>query len=293
MNQTLSMSLSLWWVVLSTSNMVSSPDNAAYRILGSSPEDFLTGVALSNSTVVEVVSSRRSSLSLINLFASEKAEYDEPSTPTWRVLSRGEKTLRSGLDLVTKAAHTSDVSELSQSRDWPDEPLIFLWWLSPVLEYHMKFLETFECIWSSKESDLAGATPRCRSRFHRSEARERPYSDVPQRHHKVAPAGSDVTGATQPGSSRRATRSDVSQRPLQVAPEAWSDLSERLLETYSLLKIVSKLKVDSLIDHLSSLVRNLITQGALKTPNISDTESSGYNSSSPQIWYELLNTKVV
>ncbi|KAF3581048.1 hypothetical protein DY000_02032608 [Brassica cretica] len=80
------------------------------------------------------------------------------------------------------------------------------------------------------QSDLARATPRCRSRFHRSEARERPYSDVPQRHHKVTPAGSDVTGATQPSSSRRATRSDVSQRPLQVAPEAWSDLSKRLLE---------------------------------------------------------------
>ncbi|WZZ42855.1 hypothetical protein YC2023_039114 [Brassica napus] len=224
------MSLSLWWVVLSTSNMVSSPDNAAYRILGSSPEDFLTGVALSNSTVVEVVSSRRSSLSLINLFASEKAESDEPSTPTWR-LCMG----------VTSPERHHEVA------------------VTPL------------------QSDLARATPRCRSRFHRSEARERPYSDVPQRHHKVAPAGSDVTGATQPGSSRRATRSDVSQRPLQVAPEAWRDLSERQLEvtarllfarlhTYSLLKIVSKLKVDSLIDHLPSLVRNLITQGLIPIP---------------------------
>ncbi|KAF2567244.1 hypothetical protein F2Q68_00026089 [Brassica cretica] len=63
----------------------------------------------------------------------------------------------------------------------------------------MEFLETFGCIWSSKEvksldeqcmgatsperhrevavtpfqSDLARATPRCRSRLHRSEARER------------------------------------------------------------------------------------------------------------------------
>ncbi|KAF3598748.1 hypothetical protein F2Q69_00037567 [Brassica cretica] len=56
----------------------------------------------------------------------------------------------------------------------------------------------------------------------------------------------------------RRHESNISQRPLQVAPEAWSDLSERLLE--SLFKIVSKLKVDSLIDHLSPLVRNLITQ---------------------------------
>lgn len=126
------MSLSLWWVVLSASNMEYSPVNAAYRISGSSPEDLLTGAALSNSAVVEVVSSRRSSLSPINLFAPGKAEEDDPFTPTWRVLSTGEENFRSGLDLVTKAAHTSDLSELSQSRDWPDEPLIFLWWFSPV-----------------------------------------------------------------------------------------------------------------------------------------------------------------
>uniref|UniRef100_A0A0D3CFU9 Uncharacterized protein n=1 Tax=Brassica oleracea var. oleracea TaxID=109376 RepID=A0A0D3CFU9_BRAOL len=90
------------------------------------------------------------------------------------------------------------------------------------------------------QSYLARATPRCRSRLHRSEAQERPYSDVPERHHKVAPAGSDVTGATQRGRSRRATRSDVSQRPLQVTPEAWSDLSERLLEQF--LGIVNYMK---------------------------------------------------
>uniref|UniRef100_A0A0D3BDI5 Uncharacterized protein n=1 Tax=Brassica oleracea var. oleracea TaxID=109376 RepID=A0A0D3BDI5_BRAOL len=53
-----------------------------------------------------------------------------------------------------------------------------------------------------------------------------------ERHREVAvtPFQSDLTGATQRGRSRRATQSDVSQRPLQVAPEAWSDLSERLLE---------------------------------------------------------------
>ncbi|KAF3601389.1 hypothetical protein F2Q69_00035425 [Brassica cretica] len=54
----------------------------------------------------------------------------------------------------------------------------------------------------------------------------------PERHREVAvtPFQSDLTGATQRGRSRIATQSDVSQRPLQVAPEAWSDLSERLLE---------------------------------------------------------------
>lgn len=89
--------------------MESSPDSAAYRISGSSLEDLLSGAALSDSAVVEVVSSRRSSLSLITLFAPVKAEDD-----------------------VIEAAHTSDVSEFSQSRVWPDEPLIFMWCLSPV-----------------------------------------------------------------------------------------------------------------------------------------------------------------
>ncbi|KAF3513898.1 hypothetical protein F2Q69_00004186 [Brassica cretica] len=57
------------------------------------------------------------------------------------------------------------------------------------------------------QSDLARATQRSRSRFHRSETRKR-------------------------------ARSDVSQRPLQVAPEAWSDLSERLLEVAARLLFV-------------------------------------------------------
>ena len=70
------------------------------------------------------------------------------------------------------------------------------------------------------QSDLARATPRCRSRFHRSEARERPYSDVPQRHHKVALAGSDVFRATQPSRSRRNDPGATSsERHSQVARE--------------------------------------------------------------------------
>ncbi|KAF3508474.1 hypothetical protein F2Q69_00005070 [Brassica cretica] len=101
-------------------------------------------------------------------------------------------------------------------------------YMSPyqILEYHMKFLETFGCIWSSKEvfkviigraaheSDQSGATPssrsdlpiratgKGRSRFHHPETRER-------------------------------VRSDLSQRHSEVAPEAWSDLSERRAENWS------------------------------------------------------------
>ncbi|KAF3497729.1 hypothetical protein DY000_02052788 [Brassica cretica] len=90
------------------------------------------------------------------------------------------------------------------------------------------------------QSDLTGATQRGRSRLHHPERRDL------ERHNEVARVSitrSDATwsdtasslaspspGATQRGRSRRATQSDVSQRPLQVAPEAWSDLPERLLE---------------------------------------------------------------
>uniref|UniRef100_A0A0D3D954 Uncharacterized protein n=1 Tax=Brassica oleracea var. oleracea TaxID=109376 RepID=A0A0D3D954_BRAOL len=69
------------------------------------------------------------------------------------------------------------------------------------------------------QSDFARATPRCRSRLHRSEARKRPYQSDAEKSLAFS-----LLGGT------RATRSDVLQRPLLVAPEAWSDLSERLLE---------------------------------------------------------------
>ncbi|KAF2605934.1 hypothetical protein F2Q68_00045559 [Brassica cretica] len=76
------------------------------------------------------------------------------------------------------------------------------------------------------QSDLVRATPRCRSRFHRSEARERPYQSDAEKSLAFSSLAFSSLGGT------RATRSDVSQRPLQVAPEAWSDLSERLLEKW-------------------------------------------------------------
>ncbi|KAF3508844.1 hypothetical protein F2Q69_00007617 [Brassica cretica] len=89
------------------------------------------------------------------------------------------------------------------------------------------------------QSDLTGATQRGRSRLHHPERRDQsdtarslasPSPGATQRGRSVSITRSDVTGATQRGRSRRATLSDVSQRPLQVAPEAWSDPPERLLE---------------------------------------------------------------
>ena len=89
----------------------------------------------------------------------------------------------------------------------------------------MEFLETFGCIWSSKEvikviigraerwERLPGATPASRS-------------DLPFQ--------SDLTRAMRrsrspfhPGGSRKLTRSDLSERPTEVAPEVRSDLLER------------------------------------------------------------------
>ncbi|KAF3528683.1 hypothetical protein DY000_02039125 [Brassica cretica] len=79
-------------------------------------------------------------------------------------------------------------------------------------------------------SDVFGATQPGRSRFRGFWAQNRPRSDVPQRHHKVAPAGSDVTGATQRGRSRlwprireNRSRSDLLERAHEVAP-AGSDV---------------------------------------------------------------------
>ncbi|WZZ57331.1 hypothetical protein YC2023_057438 [Brassica napus] len=66
-------------------------------------------------------------------------------------------------------------------------------------------------------------------------------------------AGSDIFGATQPGRSRGNDPGATSR----------NDVPRSL---HSLLRIVSRLKVDSLIDHLPSLVRYLITQGLIPMP---------------------------
>uniref|UniRef100_M4EHC5 Uncharacterized protein n=3 Tax=Brassica campestris TaxID=3711 RepID=M4EHC5_BRACM len=93
---------------------------------------------------------------------------------------------------------------------------------STVFEYHMEFLETFGCIWSSKEvirvvfgRALPGATSR--SDYMRS---------------LCTTSRSDSSRATAQGRSRfhvwRHTftpRSDLPERRAEVAPEAWSDLS--------------------------------------------------------------------
>ncbi|KAG5376114.1 hypothetical protein IGI04_040710 [Brassica rapa subsp. trilocularis] len=89
-------------------------------------------------------------------------------------------------------------------------------YMSPyqVLEYHMEFLETFGCIWSSKEV------------FKRHDEVAVPYlSERPNR--------SDVLKSlclTSRSDHVGATRSDLSQRHPEVAPEAQSDVLERLAE---------------------------------------------------------------
>ncbi|KAL0745666.1 hypothetical protein Bca101_101835 [Brassica carinata] len=108
----------------------------------------------------------------------------------------------------------------------------------------MEFFEAFGCIWSSKEVFKA------------------------------------ING-------RAAHQSDAvkSLAPTEVAPEVRSDLLERHTKVARVLssgdtkvehpgatpqsdlpRIVSRLKVDSLIDHLPSLVRYLITQGLIPMP---------------------------
>nr|VDD55465.1 unnamed protein product [Brassica oleracea] len=104
----------------------------------------------------------------------------------------------------------------------------------------MEFLETFGCNWSSKEvfkviigrapyrSDQSGATPSSRS-------------DLPIR-------------ATLPERQGRVARVLITRRrENESGATSRSDTA----------RIVSKLKVDSLIDRLPSLVRNLITRGLI------------------------------
>ncbi|WZZ63540.1 hypothetical protein YC2023_074910 [Brassica napus] len=107
----------------------------------------------------------------------------------------------------------------------------------------MEFLETFGYIWSSREvirvifgRALLGATSR--SDYMKSLARHPSQSDLPERRSKVARVSMARRHPTKP----------------------------RAMSSESLLRIVSKLKVDSLIDRLPSLVRNLITQGLIPIP---------------------------
>ncbi|WZZ55260.1 hypothetical protein YC2023_055367 [Brassica napus] len=90
-------------------------------------------------------------------------------------------------------------------------------------------------------------------------------SDPLERHTKVA---RDLS----PGDTKNRPWSDLPERHLQVAPRYFAaenhDFSRTFLQFIldSLLRIVSRLKVDSLIDHLPSLVRCLITQGLIPMP---------------------------
>ncbi|WZZ44326.1 hypothetical protein YC2023_040585 [Brassica napus] len=195
-----------------------------------------------------------------------------------------------------------------------------------VLEYHMESLETFGCIWSSKEvfkviigraahgSDQSRATPSSRSdlpigatlpegqggvaRVFITRRRENESGATSsERHHQVAlislserPYQSDREESlafSSPGDARTSP-----EQPLAATQQGRSRSMERLVgatsrgrcarggrsswflrkttkKTFgkssleSIDQIVSKLKVDSLIDRLPSLVRNLITRGLI------------------------------
>ncbi|WZZ48177.1 hypothetical protein YC2023_048284 [Brassica napus] len=83
------------------------------------------------------------------------------------------------------------------------------------------------------QSDLTRAIRRSRSPFHPGGSRKLTRSDLSERPLQVAPeAQSDLARVTPRGCSRfyRVTttqwsRSDLSERPTEVAPEAWSDLT--------------------------------------------------------------------
>ncbi|WZZ69920.1 hypothetical protein YC2023_081290 [Brassica napus] len=123
-----------------------------------------------------------------------------------------------------------------------------------VLEYHMKFLETFGCNWSPKEvfkviigrspyrSDQSGATPSSRSDLPiRATGKSRSRFDHPEMRERV--------------------RSDLSQRHSEVAPEAWSDYSERRAEVARIF-ITRKRENESGATSRSDTARSLPKHGA-------------------------------
>ncbi|WZZ34490.1 hypothetical protein YC2023_017891 [Brassica napus] len=111
---------------------------------------------------------------------------------------------------------------------------------------------------------LLGATSGGRSHFHHSGTRERVRSDLSQRHSEVAPeVWSDYSERrAEPPGGRSIFVLKKTTKNLEKG-----DLFDSLITcSTSLLRIVSRLKVDSLIDHLPSLVRYLITQGLIPMP---------------------------
>ncbi|KAG5383224.1 hypothetical protein IGI04_034694, partial [Brassica rapa subsp. trilocularis] len=170
-----------------------------------------------------------------------------------------------------------------------------------VLECHMEFLGTFGCIWSLKDvkqviigraehgsevpqrrHEPRATCPKRRTEVARISHPSR--SDLPKRHPEVARVSMARRQEAKPGATSQSDplrslpkagatcRSDM---PRSLRPPEADYLLDLLRNTqklsgevhlldfdcYSLLRIVSRLKVDSLIDRLPSLVRYLITQG--------------------------------
>ncbi|KAG5400065.1 hypothetical protein IGI04_014672, partial [Brassica rapa subsp. trilocularis] len=167
---------------------------------------------------------------------------------------------------------------------------------STVLECHMEFLGTFGCIWSLKDvkqviigraehgsevpqrrHEPRATCPKRRTEVARISHPSR--SDLPKRHPEVARVSMARRHEAKPGAT---SQSD----PLRSLPKAGatcrSDMPRSLRPpgrlSFDLLRNTQELsgevhlldfdllKVDSLIDHLPSLVRYLITQGLIPMP---------------------------
>ncbi|CAG7880238.1 unnamed protein product [Brassica rapa] len=118
-------------------------------------------------------------------------------------------------------------------------------YMSPyqVLEYHMEFLETLGGIWSSKRKSLCFLVVIGRARHGSDQSGATP------------PSRSDLPiGATLPERQREVARGFITRRR-ENEPGATSRSDTA--------RIVSKLKVNRLIDRLPSLVRNSITRGLI------------------------------
>ncbi|KAG5379056.1 hypothetical protein IGI04_026898, partial [Brassica rapa subsp. trilocularis] len=107
--------------------------------------------------------------------------------------------------------------------------------LYQVFEYHMEFLETFGCIWSSKESDCTKSLAFSHPETHIDDPGATSQSDLPrslpiqsdplERHTKVA---CDLS----PGDTKNRPWSDFPERHLQVAPRYFAAENHDFLRTF-------------------------------------------------------------
>ncbi|KAF3530228.1 hypothetical protein DY000_02041316 [Brassica cretica] len=88
--------------------------------------------------------------------------------------SQREPKLSTQKALTVKDQQAPELTPMNRGRT-PDILHIYI-----VLEYHMEFLETFECIWSTKESDRMKSLAFSRPETHRFDPGATSQSDVPK-----------------------------------------------------------------------------------------------------------------